>query len=124
MPNYSRDLTVLLHMKVYCKQILETLNRFNNSFENFLKDNDFQDSISMKIFQIGELVNHLSSEYLTETQNDINWNDIRGMRNRFAHGYFEMDRKIIFNASQNDIPQLQEFLEREIKRLSQLEEKK
>ena len=28
MPNYTRDLTVIIHMKVYCKQILETLARF------------------------------------------------------------------------------------------------
>lgn len=99
MPNYTRDLTVIIHMKVYCKQILETLARFENSFDIFIKDNDFQDSISMKIFQIGELVNHLSSEYLNETQNEINWSDIRGMRNRFAHGYFEMDKKVIFNTA-------------------------
>lgn len=53
----------------------------------------------IKSFQIGELVNHLSSEYLNETQNEINWSDIRGMRNRFAHGYFEMDKKVIFNTA-------------------------
>lgn len=46
MPNYTRDLTLILHMKVYCKQIVETLDRFENSFDIFLKDNDFQDSIS------------------------------------------------------------------------------
>lgn len=46
MPNYTRDLTVIIHMKVYCKQILETLARFVNSFDIFIKDNDFQDSVS------------------------------------------------------------------------------
>lgn len=56
MANVSRNLTVLMHMQVYCRQIVETLKRFNNSYENFLNDNDFQDSISMKVFQIGELV--------------------------------------------------------------------
>ena len=60
MANLNRDLTVLIHINVYCRQILETLERFENSFENFMKDNDFQDSIAMKIFQIGELANHLS----------------------------------------------------------------
>ncbi len=123
MGNYSRDLTILMHMKVYCRQISETLDRFEKTYENFVRDNDFQDSIAMKIFQIGELVNHLSSDYLIETQNEINWNDIRGMRNRFAHGYFEMDRKIIFNVAQRDIPNLKLFLEKEVQRLSDLESK-
>lgn len=59
---------------------------------------------------------------MTETQNETNWNDIRGMRNRFTHGYFEMDRKVIFNVAQKDIPVLKAFLNKEIQRLSDLEE--
>lgn len=121
MANLDRNLTVLMHIDVYCKQILATLERFECSFENFNNDNDFRDSVSMKVFQIGELVNHLSSDYLTQTQNEIDWNQIRGMRNRFAHGYFDMDRKVIFNTAQKDIPKLQEFVKKEIDRLSEVE---
>lgn len=46
-------------MKNYYNKIDETLNRFNKDYKIFLEDEDFKDSISMKIFQIGELVNHL-----------------------------------------------------------------
>ena len=68
----------------------------------------------MKIFQIGELVNHLSSEYLTETQNETDWNSIRGMRNKFAHGYGKMDFEKIYNTAMTDIPILHKFLDKQI----------
>lgn len=31
----------------------------------------FRNAISMPIFQIGELVNHLTEDYIVTTQNDI-----------------------------------------------------
>lgn len=59
MSNLNRNLSVLIRMKNYYNKIDETLNRFNKDYKIFLEDEDFKDSISMKIFQIGELVNHL-----------------------------------------------------------------
>lgn len=104
MSNLSRNLTVLIKIKSYCQKIKSTLGRFNNSYDIFLKDDDFKDSLSMKIFQIGELVNHLTSEYLEETKNKMNWNVIRGMRNHVAHGYEVMDSQIIFDTAKEDVP--------------------
>lgn len=124
MSNLCRDLTVLIKMKTYCEKIKVTLKRFNNDYNTFLKDDDFKDSVSMKIFQIGELVNHLSSEYLEETKNEMNWNAIRGMRNHVAHGYDIMDSKTIFNTAKEDIPILEDFIDKDIKRLSVLENSK
>lgn len=71
----------------------------------------------MPIFQIGELVNNLTEEYIVSTQNDMNWNEIRGMRNRFAYGYYDMDYSIIFDTAINDIPLIKEFIDKEIKKL-------
>ena len=68
----SRDITILKHMLRYCDEIQKTINRFGNNLENFQKDSDYKDSISMKIFQIGELANHLTDNYLEETKNQIN----------------------------------------------------
>ena len=52
------------------------------------------------------------------TQSEINWNDIRGMRNRFAHGYFDMDYSIIFGTAIKDIPQISDFIDKEIQKLT------
>ncbi len=85
--------------------------------EDFNRNVIFRNAISMPIFQIGELVNHLTPEYLETTQKDINWNEIRGMRNRFAHGYYDMDYSIIFDTASKDIPIIKQFIDEEIKRL-------
>lgn len=68
----------------------------------------------MDIMQIGELSTHLSEEYIMKTSGEVNWKVIGGMRNRFAHGYFTMDYEIIYETAINDIPKLQDFLNKEI----------
>lgn len=68
----------------------------------------------MAIFQIGELVNHMPTDYLEKTKNEISWDEIRGMRNRFAHGYMNMDFDIIYKVAINDIPTLSRFIENEL----------
>ena len=46
----NRDISILKHMLRYCNEIEKTINRFGNSIEDFKKDNDYKDSLSMKIF--------------------------------------------------------------------------
>ena len=110
----DRDISILKHMLKYCDEINKTLERFGADIEIFKTDSDYRDSISMKIFQIGELANHLTDEYLEETKNEMNWNAIRGMRNRFAHGYGKMDLNKIFYTATEDIPVIKEFLEKQL----------
>ena len=110
----SRDISILKHMLRYCKEINKTVERFGNDINTFENDNDYKDSLSMKIFQIGELANHLTDEYLEETKNEMNWNAIRGMRNRFAHGYGKMDLSKIFYTAIEDIPIIKAFLEKQL----------
>lgn len=119
MANLNRDLTVLIHIQNYCKETKETMTVFKNDYEEFKKNNIYRNAISMTIFQIGELVNHLSSEYLEETKDKMNWNMIRGMRNHFAHGYFKMDIRVIFETALEDIPKLKEFIDSEILRINE-----
>ena len=110
----NRDITILKHMLKYCNEIEKTIQRFGKELENFKKDSDYKDSLSMKIFQIGELANHLTDEYLEQTKNEINWNAIRGMRNRFAHGYGKMDSTKIFYTGLEDIPVIKKFIQEQL----------
>lgn len=118
MVNLNRTYSVLLHMKKYCNEIEDSLKKHQISFEDFKKDATYKNAISMSIFQIGELVNHLPTEYIEETINNINWNEIRGMRNRFAHGYIDMDIDIIYNVAIIDIPFLSNFIDSELKKMN------
>lgn len=43
---------------------------------------------------------------------EIPWWQIRGMRNRMAHGYFEIDLNIVWDTVRISLPVLREQLER------------
>ncbi len=100
------DINVLEHIIKYCEDIEVTINRFGNDFNTFENDMDFKNSISMSIMQIGELTTHLSSMFKSKTVNVVPWNLIKSMRNHYAHGYFYMDNKEIFETAIADIPDL------------------
>ena len=63
---------------------------------------------------IGEASNHLSAE-LKSKFSDIEWAQIVGMRNVFAHEYFGIDSSLVWEIIKNDIPELKEKIERVLK---------
>ena len=117
MVNFDRKTTILLHIQKYCVEIEENFKFFGTQIETFKKNNIFRDSISMKLFQIGELTKQLdkeNKEYIKETENKVPWKNIIRMRERFAHHYGDMDVEIIFNTALNDIPKLKSFIQKEL----------
>ena len=120
MSNLDRKTTILLHIQKYCTEIGENLDFFGRNFNTFETNNIFRDSVSMKIFQIGELTKELEKvdkNYIEKTKQYISWQSIIRMRERFAHHYGEMDLNIIFNTATQDIPVLNEFLQKELSKL-------
>jgi uncharacterized protein with HEPN domain len=37
---------------------------------------------------------------------ELPWREMRGMRNRMAHGYFEVDLDVVWNTAQTALPAL------------------
>lgn len=114
----NRNINILEHMISYCNDVENTLNRIGYSYETFLADRDFKNSISMSIMQIGELSTHLSDEFRSTTSKDIPWGLIKGMRNHYAHGYAFMDNREIFETAVDDIPYLKAQCEKLIQEYS------
>ena len=110
------DIERVKHIKLYCDDIAETINRFGNSFDTFSTDKDFFNSISMSIMQIGELSVGLSDKFKDDTQTQMPWGLMKGMRNRFAHVYATMDKSDIWETATKDIPNLLSFCERIIEK--------
>ena len=71
-----------------------------------LADNFYQDGVSMCIMQIGELTKKLSPEFRVATEREFHWKAIADMRDRYAHGYLEMNAKIIWVTASQDLPVL------------------
>lgn len=69
------------------------------------------------ITAIGEGINRVERilpNFLKENFPDIPWHAIVGMRNHIAHGYFELDADIVFEAVKKDIPPLLDAIEQAI----------
>ena len=99
------DAQLLQYMVNYCNEIEITINNFGKK-ESFFKNNFmYRNALSMPIFQIGELANHLSEEFLKENT-QLPWTQIIGMRTRFAYGHQVMDNEAIWDTAIHDIPQL------------------
>ena len=103
------DLQRLLHIKTYCEDIADFINRFGKDYDKFISDRAYFSAVSMCILQIGELANGLSEEFREQTKDEMPWGMIRGMRNWLAHAYAEMDESIIWETANNDIPRLLNF---------------
>lgn len=61
------------------------------------------------ITAIGEGINRVNRVlpgFLSNKFPTVPWRAIIGMRNHIAHGYFELDADIVFEAVKNDIPEL------------------
>ena len=68
----------------------------------------------MSILNIGELTKQLPQEYKA-AHNEIPWKSISGMRDVAAHGYHVMNHKIIWDVVKNHLPELVQFLEKQLK---------
>ncbi len=99
----------------YCDEIEFMIKRFGNDQNTFESDNAYQLATGMCILQIGELVNRLSDEALTENV-QVPWRLIRAMRNVYAHAYDRTKPATVWQTITEDIPalrtQLQGILEK------------
>lgn len=59
---------------------------------------------------IGEAAARLSPA-IREHHRDVAWQEVIGMRNILAHGYFDIDVAIVWQAISRDIPQLRQQVE-------------
>lgn len=69
--------------------------------ETFLDDRKTQQAVIYNILIIGEAATQIINEYpdFVAAHPDIPWREMRGIRNRMAHGYYELDMTIIWDTA-------------------------
>ena len=112
----SPDLQRIKHIRDYCIAIQNTIGRYGESFEQYALDADYQRSIAFSLLQIGELSGGLSEEYKKQTMTRMPWNQLKGMRNMFAHSYGKMDHAVIWETAISDVPRLLAFCAEELEK--------
>jgi len=109
--------------------IIETIEQLEELIKNLLESTsaipDFSklpltpdgmlrlNGICMCFIVIGEEINRIdkySDKQLLSNYPLIPWKRVIGMRNRMAHGYFQIDIDIVFDVLKNEIPPLLEVL--------------
>lgn len=78
---------------------------------------------SMLIEAIGEAVKQIderSKGMLFVNRPEIPWKAVKGMRNRIAHGYFEINSDFVWDVIKNDLAPLQEAIDYLIEHLYEI----
>lgn len=74
---------------------------------SFKADERTASAVLHQIFLIGEAAARLPEEIRSRTP-DVPWEEIIGMRNIIAHGYFEVDLEVPWKTVRLDLPPLQQ----------------
>ena len=78
----------------------------------FLADSRTQQAVAMNVLIIGEVAAKLIDRYpeRLKAYANVPWVSMKGMRNRIAHGYFEIDMNLVWGTVSRDLPALVEQL--------------
>ena len=76
--------------------------------EDFLEDKRTQQAVIMSLIIIGEAATKVMEGYagFTHAHPKVPWRNMRGMRNRMAHGYFDIDLHVVWATVQEWLPEL------------------
>ena len=79
---------------------------------DFLEDKRTQQAVIMSLIIVGEAATKVMDGYteFTETHTQDPWRSMRGMRNRIAHGYFDINLDVVWDTLQTALPELLQHL--------------
>jgi uncharacterized protein with HEPN domain len=92
-----------------CDRILEYTKGM--TFEEFQKNYLVIDAVVRNFTVIGEAANRIPDNFKMKHP-EIDWDRIRGFRNRIVHDYFGIDYQIVWIIIDNNIPELRELVNR------------
>lgn len=78
------------------------------SLEDFLDDKRTQQAVIMSLIIIGEAATKVmdNNQLFTQQHSEVPWRSMRGMRNRIAHGYFDINLDVVWATVQTALPEL------------------
>ena len=77
----------------------------NAEYETFLNNSMMRFACIKQMEIIGEASDHISEEIKTQFS-EIEWSQIKGMRNIFVHEYFGIDPRLVWEIIKHDLPDL------------------
>lgn len=97
----------------YLKHMLEAVRLVQTYIDGmdqtaFLQDKRTQQAVVLNILVIGEAATKIVQQYpeFIATHSEVPWHNMRGMRNKLAHGYFDIDLEVVWSTVKNSLPTL------------------
>ncbi|MCL4252183.1 MAG: DUF86 domain-containing protein [Anaerolineae bacterium] len=101
--NAPTDRIRLRHILDATTEIIQFVG--DKSQQAFNEDRLLQLAITRLIEIIGEAANHIGED-IREQYHQVKWVQIRGMRNRLTHAYFDVDLDLLWYTIKHSIPEL------------------
>ncbi len=78
------------------------------TWEDFAADKRTQQAVVMNLIILGEASTKVMDGYpaFVLEQPSVPWRAMRGMRNRMAHGYFDVNLEVVWETLQSALPEL------------------
>lgn len=78
------------------------------SKNDFLIDKRTQQAVIMSLIIVGEAATKVMDRYaeFVNAHSEVPWRSMRGMRNRIAHGYFDINLDVVWDTIQTALPEL------------------
>ena len=102
-------LDFLQHILSECSFVVK--NTEDKTKEQVLEDEVLIRALVRSLEIIGEATKKLPKDFRTQYA-QVNWDEMAGMRDVLIHDYFGIDYDVVWNTVRNDIPELQNELER------------
>lgn len=88
------------------------------NFNDFLKNSMMRFACIKQMEIIGETSDHISDETKTKFS-EIEWAQIKGMRNIFVHEYFGIDSNLVWEIIKDDLPDLKNKVQLIVKSMNE-----
>lgn len=97
---------LLEHMREAVTQSLAYVDGWDKS--DFQADKRTQQAIILNLIILGEAATKLMDNYpdVCAAHPGIEWRAMRGMRNRIAHGYYDIDLDVVWETINSALPEL------------------
>lgn len=103
----------------YLQHMVDAISRIQRYLSNvsetgFMGDEKTQDAVVRNFEVIGEAARHVQTmhEDYAAAHPEVPWGLMYAMRNRVAHGYFQVDWNLIWRTAHGELPTLREQIER------------
>ena len=105
----NRDLILLLEDMLESASKIKRYTK-NMDYDSFVNDDKTIDAVVRNFEVIGEAANRIDPDFRI-MNSEIEWNRIRGFRNRIVHDYFGIDYEIVWTIIEHDLENLLEQIE-------------